>query len=181
MTKLFLNLLVLSFTCNALAEDPLLLKNFREIYASYAAITNIDPKSPDLLELYKANKDRLPASGLPSELSSPVVLALTELSGAFCKKALDREKALKPGERILFPNVNFKVGPSQFQKFRKTEISQHLAQLFWQREATDKELNSLSKHIDRLGSSQPYNPAETEQLLHILCTTYGTSLAFLVK
>src|SRR5688572_9189629 len=88
-------------------EDPVLLKNFREIYAAYENITAVDGRDKELMDLYKLNMDRLPKNGLPEELSSSVVLAATELSGAFCKKTIDREKVLAPGARILFGDVNF--------------------------------------------------------------------------
>ena len=165
----------------AAPTDAVLIKNFREIYSSYESIMQIDGKDRELQELYALNKSRLPKYGLPSEMNNAVVLATTELSGGFCKKAIDKEKTLEIGQRVLYKRIDFARGPIQFQSFIKEKLINELAMLFWLREAKPEEMSSLSASIDRLGEEAPNDLAQTENVLQVLCTGFGTSLAFLVK
>lgn len=182
MTKLFLIFMAFSLHPVAWAvNDPVRLKNFREIYESYAQITGVDSKDADLLELYKLNVDRLPKLGVAGELSSNVVLATTELAGAFCKKALDKEKALPRGERNLYGLADLTRGPEQFTEYLKGVIVNRFAEQFWQRQATDSEKQVFSKSISKMTEKDPEDEAQTGNILHVLCATFGTSLAFLTK
>lgn len=181
--KKIITLLILSL-CTSIAgavNDPVRLKNFREIYESYAQITGVDSKDADLLELYKLNVDRLPKLGVAGELSSNVVLATTELAGAFCKKALDKEKALPRGERNLYGPADLTRGPEQFTEYLKGVIVNRFAEQFWQRQATDSEKLVFSKAISKMTEKDPEDAAQTGNILHVLCATFGTSLAFLTK
>lgn len=176
------SLFILLLAVGAYAADTVRLKNARELYAAYEATTGIDGRQADLAELYRLNMDRLPKYGLPEELSSSTVLAATEISGAYCKKAIDREKVLPEGERMLFADIDFTQGPSQFTSFLRETAIDRLAIMFWQRNATEAEIASLSETI--LSASMDGSkdlPAETEKVLQVLCTTVGTSLAFLTK
>ncbi|MDZ4660487.1 MAG: hypothetical protein SGJ18_02590 [Pseudomonadota bacterium] len=163
------------------AQDPIRLKNFREIYASYESVTRVDGKDGTLQEIFRLSKERLPRNGTADELNSPAVLAMTELSGAFCKKAIDREKILTKGERILFLDIDFELGPIQFSDYLVERISNHLSRLFWNRDINPQEATVMVKLVSEAGAANQYSKIETENVLHILCTTYATSLAFLVK
>ena len=162
-------------------DDPLLMLNFREIYHSYASIMDVDAKDADLKIIYERTKANLPTLGLTTELSSPMVLAMTELGGAFCGKAVEQERAKEFGERHLFKYIDFEHGPVQFQDFLKRRMTNHLAELFWKRPATEMEIQLISQHIDRLGETAPQATEETPKVLHVLCTTFATSLGFVIK
>lgn len=168
-------------TAGTEAATPLRIKNFREIFASYEAITGADEGDTELLELFKLTKDRLPRAGVPQEFGSPVVLGMTELAGGFCKKAIAREKAQSYGERLLFSDIDFARGTNQFSDFLVGKLADQLAISFWQREAKVSEKMALSKMISDLSTGDPMAVVETEELLQVVCTTFGTSLAFLVK
>lgn len=142
---------------------------------------NISESDPALREIYKGTVDRLPKNGNPDELSNPMIMATTDLSGAFCKMLLEKEKAVSPGRRILFGDVNFKRGPSQFIDGIRHAMLDHLANSFWYRDATLTEKASLSKTMAAAAKGAPDTAEETVSVLQLLCTTYATSLAFFVK
>ncbi len=173
--------LVFVMGLQAHAADSLSLKNGREIFASYAAIMHISDHDSELRDLYKLNVDRLPKRGTTDELNNAVILATTELGGAFCKKAIDREKVLSKGQRELFGDVDFKRGPSQFNDFIKGAMLDRMAVSFWQRNIADAEKVSLAKMIVETAKGSDDTPEQTITVLQIVCTGYATSLAFLVK
>ena len=184
-TKLFLTALTAVAglaSSQAHAADPVYLKNFREIWGSYVSATGVDGRDQTLRDLYRFNIDRLPKLGLPAELSSDVVLATTELGGAFCKQAVVQEKALPRGQRLLFGYVDFARGPSQFTTFLKETLADHLAQIFWQRNVLTPEVAVIGGIIDKtIAAGGTDTPEATESLMHSLCTTYASSISFLVK
>ena len=174
--------LVSSFLWDSLATagEIVQLKNAREIYASYESVTGVDGSKQELRDLFKLNADRLPKTGAPEELSSSVVLAATELSGAFCKQVITNEKVVSHGQRILFGDVDFNKGPSQFNGILKPILIDHLAIEFWAREASAPEKQVLDRVINSASKGDD-TPAMTEKVMLVVCTTYATSLAFLLK
>lgn len=165
----------------AFAVDPVMLKNGREIFASYAVVTNISDKDTELREIYRLNEDRLPKGGVPEELSSGVVMAATELGGLFCKRAIVRESALPVGQRTLFADVNFKRGPSQFGEFTSRQLINRMALAFWQRDVKEAEATSIAKTLSASVDATKDTVEETQSVLQVVCTTFATSLAFLAK
>lgn len=166
---------------SASTSSSVRIKNFREIYYSLSALTNIDENDADLKVVYNIVKDRLPRTGSPLEFNSPSLMALTELSGAFCQKAVQKEKTLSPGERTLFPDVNFQRGPVQFSSYLSEVVSKRLARIFWQREAKASEIRLIEQLILETAKENMAALVETEKVLQSVCTNVASSLAFVTK
>ena len=166
---------------NIAGADPVLLKNGREIFASYASITGLSEKDTELKELYRLNADRFPKLGQPEELSNSVILASTELGGAFCSRTVLREKDQSRGQRILFSDVDFKQGPSQFRGFSGEKLLSQLALAYWQRNLQEPERQSLLMTVDKTIRAGTDTPQDTLKFLQVICTVYATSLSFLSK
>lgn len=164
------------------ANDPIRIKNFREIYSSYSSITGVEENDSDLQTIFNLVKDRLPKFGIPQEFSNNTVLAMTELSGHFCKKAITREENQTYGERLMFSDIDFTRGPSQFSDYLTGKVGQHLARMFWLRDLKDKELAAINTIITKATSVESEDSIDgTKKVLQILCATYASSMAFLVK
>ena len=63
-------LTVIGQTAHA-AANPILLKNFRELYASYESTMAVDGSDADLRNLLNLNIDRLPKVGIPEDFRLP--------------------------------------------------------------------------------------------------------------
>jgi hypothetical protein len=157
------------------------LKNFREIYAAYQSVLNVSASDADVSAVYALVRDRLPKTGQAQEFSSSVVLATTELGGAFCKKAITLEKAMPFGERNLFYNIDFDYGPFQLSGYETEVLAKNLANAFWQRDLTQDERKVIYKLVDTASNEDLTSPEATEVVLRSICTTFATSLAFLTK
>jgi hypothetical protein len=162
------------------AGDPIRLKNFREVYSSYANIMGVDASDSDLQGLYRVIKDRLPKYGLPQEFTNGTVLAMTELSGFFCKKAIAREVEQTYGERLMFSDVDFTRGPNQFSEFLIQRMGNRLGKMFWLRDLKDTEVAALTT-IASKATLNGDDPEETKKVLQVLCASFASSMAFLVK
>jgi hypothetical protein len=174
-------LVFLSVGLSAQATDPVILKTGREILASFASMTGVSDQDPEIVELYRMNAGRLSKQGLPSEFSNNGVLAVTELGGLFCKKAVQREKNLEPSVRNLFGAVDFSESPLQFDEERKVRLLGDLAGIFWQREVSESETKVLSVALDNIVKASAGGSTETERVAQILCTTFATSLGSLIR
>lgn len=173
----FLALLAIGLVTQA--ADPVLLKTGPEILASYAAVTGIDPSDPDIHGLYLSDVKRFPKQGTPDEMSNNMILAAIELGGEFCLKELAEEQGEPGSQRTLFGNVDFTSGPSQFDDYASGALFENLALAFWQRDVTDAEKQALKTIMTN--SVQGDTPDQTVAAMQIICTVYGSSLAFLVK
>lgn len=182
MSKIIFSLILIGSSIASAAVSPgVRLKNFREIYYSLAALTNIDENDADMKTVFSLVKDRLPRAGSPQEFNSPSLMALTELSGAFCQKAVQREKVLTPGERTLFSDINFARGPVQFSSYLGEVLSKRMSRIFWQREVKAEEIAMIEQLIFETAKEDTVSLVETEKVLQSVCTTFASSLAFATK
>lgn len=182
MKTFFISIILLAATTSVAAVNSgVRLKNFREIYYSLAALTTIDENDADMKTVFNLVKDRLPRAGSPQEFNSPSLMALTELSGAFCQKAVQKEKRMSPGERTLFPDVNFQRGPVQFSSYLSEVIAKRLSRIFWQREAKASEIAMIEQLILETAKDDMSTLTETEKVLQSVCTNFASSLAFATK
>jgi len=162
--------------------NPLLLKTGPEVFASYSAITSIGTSDPDLLTTYHQDKHRLPQTGAASEMNSNVVLALTELGGQFCAKAIARETAKPASQRNLFASVDFTKGPNQFaDDYNAGLVIDQLSQAFWSRSPTSDEKTLLLKSMRAALNGVAGTTADTQNVAQLTCTLFASSINFLVK
>lgn len=163
------------------AAQTVKIKNFREIYVSYADIMGVSASDVNLKTLFNEVKDRLPKKGLAQELNSPAIMAMTELSGAFCQAAIAREKNQSLGERILFSSVDFAKPPKQISDYSLESTTRTLSKLFWLREIRSDEALAMKKLFDQVANVNMNDVNMTTTTMHSICVSFATSLAFIVK
>jgi hypothetical protein len=163
------------------AADPVLLKTGPEVYASYVSITGVSATDPDVKALYTSDIKRLPLSGQSSDLNNNTVLALTELGGLFCQKAITREIGIPASQRTLFPNVDFTQGTAQFDTYTQGQVFENLALAFWQRDVSAAETASLSTTLQAALQGVGTTSDQTRNVAQIICTVYASSIGFLTK
>lgn len=177
----FVFVVVVCFTGISNSYANLKIRNFREIVAGFDSI--MGPFSGNaaayLQMVYLNTKDQLPRFGYPQEFSSSVVLATSELSGAYCQKMVEREMALGFAERTFFSEVDFELGPKQFSNYVLRSILEPFSILFWQRELRSKEKEVFSNIVAEFNSDGPELKQETVKLLQTICTLFATSLSHL--
>lgn len=179
--KFVFSITFLVLSLSAQAADPVLIKTGREIFASYVNIFGFGEQDSEIQGIFKQNVDRFPRQGLPAEFSNNVVLGMTELGGLFCKRLVDKEKLIPASQRIMFGDVNFKKGPSQFTSGVQEKMFENLALNIWQRDVTADELATLGGGIRAMAATGADSVDLTVQTAQVICTTYVSSLSFLVK
>ena len=163
------------------AGDPVRIKNFREIYASYINITGVEADGTEIQLAFNNIKDRLPKYGIPQEFSNNTVLAMIELSGYFCKKVIMREENQPHGERLIFSDIDFTRGPLQFSDFLIAKISRQLATIFWLRDVKQKEIEAMTSLIAKATVVEDDSVDALRHVLQMICASYASGMAFLVK
>lgn len=164
-----------SLTATSALSDSLGTRNFRELLAFYSVVTGVDSLNQAVQQAYATTRARLPQSGVVDEISSPSVLAATELAGAFCAQAVALEKPLAPARRTLFRRVNFAAGVNQHADADRVELVQHLTGRFWQRRATASEAAEYTALITEVAAN-PASAPDLELAMLALCISVGTSL-----
>ena len=174
---------VLTILCigNPAHATSLGLKNFRELPAALTVATGVPLTTPSIQLTLKKVASQLPLKGQVEEMSSPYILAVTELVGDFCQEMITQESAKPAAERLAFRDVDFKVGPKQFVPATKDAVINELSDIFWGRGPTGEEMASLKQSVDEGATGvSTSSTAETTNLMKILCSTFGTSLEFLI-
>ena len=174
--------LLMAFVVSPLAwgADQIGLKNFRELPAAYEEATHVSTEVPAVQVVYKKVLTRLPIRGQVEEMSSPMILAVAELAGAYCQELVNREAAKPAAERESFSSVKFDKNLAQFNPMGQRRLIDEVALLFWQRTTTgaeaDRFLTSWSEFA-AVGTTA----ADTGRWVRTLCSQFGTSLEFLAK
>lgn len=176
-----LSLILCVAMSHAALATTLGLKNFRELPASYNEVTGIPLNNPQVDIVLKKVLSQLPLKGVVEEMSSPLILSVTELAGTFCAEMLAVESPKSPAERKLFRDVDFKMGPKQFTPAVTSAVLNELANAFWGRDVEATEMTAFQAIItETLDGASPTSATETLNLSKVLCSTFGTSLEFLV-
>lgn len=147
---------------------------------SFEAITGVDAADTDVSAVYRRVLTRLPAKGTLDEMSSPMLLATTELAGAFCKAMVRQQSQLPSGLRLYFNNVDFKKDKRQFTPALIETTIRELTQGFWQREPTPEEWNLLNEMAKETLAAAGTGILETQNILAVHCLQLATSIGFLI-
>ncbi len=151
------------------------VNNFRQVYESLISQTGVDPlQKPDIEKYFQEAVTRLPKSGTVEEMNSTSLLAITALSGMFCKAWISDEAKAAAGERKTHTEVNFDAKEMSDAEIQK--MANRYALNFWQREATAEELKvllELGKEFRDLKTDKPLSIADQ---LTGLCTAMASSL-----
>lgn len=170
-------ILLLGFSNRVFAADSISVKNFRQIFDSLRVITGVVPDA-EVNQAYQDAKNRLPRYGRIDEVSSPMLLAVTAVSGSFCKKmiAIDASIANRTNRRA-HRMVDFTLGPSGMTSDIRRSVIQEYSRLFWQRDPVDSEIQTvLTTMADAATAIPTTTPADTQKVLKVACTAVASSL-----
>jgi hypothetical protein len=160
----------------ALADESISIKNFRQIYDSLKVVTAVTPDA-EIQQAYREARTRLPRYGRIDEVSSPMLLAVTSLSGSFCKKMIAVDAArTDPAQRRAHRQVNFAQGPAGLSAAIKGSVAAEYAKLFWQRDPTSAEITMLTTAMDESAATVGTTAADTQKVLKVACTAVAASL-----
>ncbi len=162
------------------SEIPLALKNFRQLFESYAVITRIPTTDAVVRQAFDDVKTRLPRQGQVSEVSSPMLLAATTLSGAFCKQMIQGDSVLASGQRRAHRGIDFSNASLAFNRAARMNQIQDYARLFWNRSASDSELDSLLEVIGYESEQRLLSLDERKKVLLMSCTATASSMGSLL-
>jgi hypothetical protein len=171
----------LALLCSGTGYADVAVKDFRQIIASYYAVTGVSRADAGLRELVTRLQTRLPMHGTVEEISNPAVLALTEIAGAFCTRVIQNDAAISdPASRRIHRSVDFRLAPRSIPAATRAAVLRDYAQMFWQREATAEELSHLTELFEESAQAAPQTATGTLLALKTVCTTVASSLSFLV-
>ncbi len=162
------------------ADVPLALKNFRQLFESYSVITRVPTSDPIVKQAFDDVKTRLPRHGQVSEVSSPMLLAATTLSGSFCKQMIQADSNLPQGQRRAHRGIDFSNASLAFNRASRMNQIQEYARLFWTRPATDAELDSLLEIIGYESEQRLLSLDERKKVLLMSCTATASSMGSLL-
>jgi hypothetical protein len=174
-----LSLILAIGTLSTEARAAVVLKNFRQIYESLIIATGVDGSDPAVSEYYAKVRNRLPKEGKPEEITAPAMLGYSALSGVFCKRMIEKDKAITDvTKRQAHAAIDFKKLPNQIDDNTRKKLLNTYSDLFWQREPTGDEMNTL---LVLMKTAQTANTtADLQNILIVTCTAVAASLTSLI-
>lgn len=153
------------------------IAHFRQARESLAAITNVDPNAAAPLAYYNDAVTRLPKDGVIAEVNGTTLLAITGLSGVFCKEMIATEKTTAAASRTVHTMLDYTKKIEEIPAETRAQWVTALARRFWQRDPVEAESQTLLRLIDRVQAGG----GTTEQAALVLCTAAAASLDSIVK
>jgi hypothetical protein len=179
MTKTLI-LLVSLFSIRSFAEDPIVIKNFREIFESLSVASGVTADTATM-SAYNSFKPVLPKFGNPEEYSAAMQIAVIRLAGYFCRSLITQDAAkTDPVLRRAHKSVNFSAGPVGLSEIVRKDVLSNYAKLYWQRDLSTTELKSMQNMADALIARAPTTTTGTRNVCLAMCTAVASSLEFLV-
>jgi hypothetical protein len=158
--------------------STLALKNFRQIYASLATVTGVDPSSTDVSTYYQQIAGQLPRNGTLSEFNAQTLLAATGLASAFCNHVIAADVTTGAPKAGLNAGIDFTQGPKSITTAQRTQLVQNYVTAFLQRNPTANEQQQLT-HLFASQTDATNAPAQTQNAILTVCTAVGGSIEFL--
>jgi hypothetical protein len=159
----------------AVAQGDFAIKNYRQILASLAVVTGVSVNDPDIQRTYGETMTRLPKFGRIDEVNSSMLLALTSLSGMFCRKMIEADARLADGSRRAHNGVDFAQPPTAFLEDTRRAIIGNYAGLFWGRAVLEEEVSLVLATMTEAEPQVGTTAASTQQLLIVACTAMAAS------
>lgn len=142
---------------------------------SLGDLTTADDNAIDTM--YNARTGSLPSVQSLSSATGPTLIAVTNLAGTVCNKAVDNDIAAgSPGDRMFFQEVDFSQGLSQGSAAFIPGF-QRLARNAWRRDSIQEEDDMISGFVSEFTAASPDATAvaQTKLLAVSICTSVLSS------
>ena len=157
---------------NDLDGTHLAISHFRQVNETLAAITRVSPATPEISRQYREGIARLPRNGRIDEINQNSILAITALSGFYCRSWVTAEAALVETSRRGHAGVIFTA--NEITQPTVQNVIERYARLFWQREVTNDERTILMDTFTRIRGVEP-RPSLADSFF-LLCSAVASSL-----
>ena len=154
------------------------LKNFREILASLATVTGVDPTLPEISSFYTQIVGQLPRHGTLSEFNAQSFLAAAGLGGVFCNRVITQDAMAGIPKTGFNAGVDFSKGPSAVSTSLRAQLIVNYTTAFLQRGPTATEKDQLTSLFSAQTDATD-TPAETQAAILSVCGAVASSIEFL--
>jgi hypothetical protein len=107
-------------------------------------------------------------------VTSPMMIAVTNLASEVCRATVDRERILPSEQRKFFRGVDFSRGPASITEDVYMSNLRTMAMSFWGRDLNDSEIRALADGRTEFQAGIPNGQAssnvQTQSLLLFSCT-----------
>ncbi len=132
------------------------IQDYLQTEASFSSATNVPTPPNTITGTYPLLRDSISSDGDPLGISAPMAGAYIGLGAHYCKIMIDDVAGTgvnKRGFDRIQGLSNFKVSAAGFTPAMQAQVGQRLAEMFWQRPATDAEIQELQALVTDLRAS----------------------------
>ena len=170
MMGIFFAVLLSGATSHAL--DEVGLKNFRDIYASMANISNL---YEELEPAYVKYNQNMPQSSELGELNPNTYMASLGFTSQACDAAVEQEKNSR--DRSVYVGLDFTETLENTSEAALSRFHEHLAFAFWFRDMSMEEETLMLSIVNELKEAD----TTKENYALFMCSLFAQSYEFLTK
>lgn len=135
---------------------------------SMVACTGIESPSEATLLEYEKRKGSFTEYGYATEVTAPMIMAVTSMAGEVCRDLVKKEKAMSSDARRVFKSFNFAQGPAALASGDIADATRRLARLCWSRDESQEEMQIFDSEIKSAYTGTL--ATDTEKAALALCT-----------
>lgn len=158
------------------------LQSAQQLSASLSSVTGVDLTN-SILNEYQSRKTLMTENQSVASVTSPMMIAITNLSSQYCGELLSKESKLAAANRRFFSSIDFNAGVSANGQSKIMAATFSMAKSFLGRELTGEERQIMTEGYTEFVGALPANGAassnSTRNALLFGCSSVLSSFDFL--
>ncbi len=150
----------------------------KQIMDNMVGCTGIGSPSAATLAEWSNRQSSFSEYGYATDVTAPMLMAITALSGEICNDLLSAEAPLPQASRRIFNSVDFTAGPGSFQAAQVADVARRIARSCWARNEEVDELGIINEEATAaLSGVSMTDSQQTKNLSLMVCTGMLASLS----
>lgn len=156
-----------------LISNPYALLSAEQVFKSYSSVTGVAP-TQGITQDYNNRQAVLASSFNLKTVTSPMLIAATNLGSSFCFELITREMALQANQRAFFTAIDFTRGIASVTDSAFQSSIQNMSYAFWGRSPNSQESVILNEERESFANdftaAEAGNRNSTRELMLFSCT-----------
>lgn len=160
--------------------NPYALLSAEQVFKSMSSVTGVQLQPNGAIATEYNNRQSVFAGGFSLGLAtSPMMIGITNLSGAFCNEMVNQEIAVPAAQRRFFASVDFAKASSQVSEATFLESLSKMSFAFWGRGLEEEEVQILgtgrSEFVTGLTDAEKAQSSSSKNLFIFTCSAMLSS------
>lgn len=150
----------------------------KNVLDNFVSCTGIGVESATTKGIWDSRKGSLSDFGYATNISAPMMMAITSVAGEVCNDLITQEKAMAANSRNIFNSFDLSANPSRMPASVDIgDAASRLAISCWQRNIAADEKQMIEDDVSSMASGVPTSAKEVYNAAIATCTAMLSSLS----